>query len=690
MPRKTTLCILLALVVGTPSIHGDNLPSLTNDNILQMLKGGLSDAQITAVIQKNDANFELTSTAIKALRQSGVSENVFTAMWSANLRSSKNAATAAAAPAAASPPPAATAPPPVKYAAAAAPPLAPPPAPPAPAAAPAPAATGCSQSATPVSPNCPAPTLSLSTDSAGKTTYTGTLANGKSKAVRICVDDVETLKSVPVSNGTFSGGTNTLDAKAGSVIVAQAAACGADGTQYGPLSIERSIGKCSAVLNGDLSVKATLDPIDVGSVFVSGTTNQKGGRVRLCVGDAQDAIATVDADGNFVAKLSSQVTAGQSVSVQPITSDAGSAAGAFPRNYGMSTTVTANYAYNGFVAAFVGGIEQGGYSSQASNTNGFLSAFFRSPFWGRSVAPSIWGRIRLLSGPLPSTVNVVAAITNPNGTITSSNLASVGQVVDYVFGPEIRLKQWGSGEIDRISFVAGIGATTPLTSNQIQYSFQAPPANSQQCIQLAAKYPTFLPNGSTAPACKLINSVTNEAIGTIAFAAEDRTDFLVKYGGGFRFTHIYPAKGTQPQYSGTLDLLVGQDQSTTGGKFHGVVFRIDGVYPLALGASSYLYLFGSASMKSTNNITSNPIVLSPTQSPSLPLATTVALLPLRQPDRDFYRFGVGLNIKAIFAKLAGTTGTTNPTANGQGGAPTSSGGTNASNAATQAALTAKY
>jgi hypothetical protein len=87
MLRKLMLGILLALALATPPLHADNLPPLTNDSILQMLNG-IGEEQVIKVIQGNNTNFDLTPAAIKALSQSGVSQNVLAAMFSANLRSS--------------------------------------------------------------------------------------------------------------------------------------------------------------------------------------------------------------------------------------------------------------------------------------------------------------------------------------------------------------------------------------------------------------------------------------------------------------------------------------------------------------------------------------------------------------------------------------------------------------------------
>jgi hypothetical protein len=510
------------------------------------------------------------------------------------------------------------------------------------------------------------PTLTRSADSTGKITYTGTVQGAKSGSVRICVDGLPTDKTASVqSDGSFT--VSGLEVKTGHLVQAQAVNPPVNPTTFGPVSDP----ECSAIGTGDVSTMPTLKQVEVGSQTVSGNvSNKKSGTVRVCVGDTQVTTAPIDENGNFTAALPKPLGPGNGVVAQLITSPPGT----FPIEYALqSKEAKPKYAYSDFTASFVGGVEESGFSSQGLNTNGFLSAYAQSEYYGKGpVSAALWGRIRLLSGPLPSNVNVVAALTNPSGTITTSNLTNVGQVTDYVVGPELRVKQWDrlDGNTERISFFGGVGATTPLASNQLQYSLTAPPNNSQQCFQLVSLYPVYLANGAANPKtnCTLVNPVTQNPIMTISFAPEGRSNFLVKYAAGFRFTHIFPGKGNQADYAGSVDLSVGQDQEITGGRFQGMVFRIDAVYPLALGASPYLYLFGTASMKTTGNMNSAPIILSTASSVTVP-STSVAVLPLTQPNRDFYRFGVGLNISAIFcylsktgcSKTSGTTTTANST-----------------------------
>jgi hypothetical protein len=531
------------------------------------------------------------------------------------------------------------------------------------------------------------PILTAKPDAKGKIDYSGTFSkddNPPSNTVRICVDDTEKGPTLTVTDKTFDAGT--LDLKAGAVVTAQLVITDKNGKKtYGPLSDELPVGNCSEVQSGDTTNRPTLGTIENQSTFASVQAQDKN-PVRICVNDAP-ITPPLDASGGAVALPSGKsFVAGQKVSVQEIVS----APGDFPRKYGIlsSRQKVLGYNYSALTASFIGGVEQSTFSSQVSSTNAFLSAYLRSRYIGNDKFPStaVWSRIRLLGAPTSSATssnnsanfNVVAALTNPSGTITTSNLQTIGQAVDYVVGPELRLKQWdrADGNTDRISLLGAVGATSPLSSTQLQYSLQAPPSDTQQCFQLVNAYPNFLKNSAanTSISCTLVNSMTGVAVKTLSFTSADRSNFLIKYGAGIRFTHIYPAKGDQAAYAGNVDFLIGQDQAITGGKYHGVVFRIDAVYPLAFGASSYIYLFGSASMKATGNSGAQSIILATTPNPAPPLANDVIVLPLQQPNRDFYRIGVGINITSIFCSLSkdGCNKSSTTTSGGSTGSGTSS------------------
>jgi hypothetical protein len=147
----------------------------------------------------------------------------------------------------------------------------------------------------------------------------------------------------------------------------------------------------------------------------------------------------------------------------------------------------------------------------------------------------------------------------------------------------------------------------------------------------------FADTDTTQNAC-IWNPIAKTAYQYVAFTSQDRSNFLFKYGGGFRYTQIYAPKtpGTSP-YSGMLDVTMGQDETVTGGRMHGAVFKVDGQTPFPYGNLSFIYFFGSASIRLIGNQTSAPLVLATPQggTPTIP-NPAVAVLPLQQPNRDFY------------------------------------------------------
>ena len=348
---------------------------------------------------------------------------------------------------------------------------------------------------------------------------------------------------------------------------------------------------------------------------------------------------------------------GQKVVVQGITSNLD----ATPRSYGLpSHSVSTGLPYSGLFGTFIAGAEQSGFSSDGINTNAFISAFIRSAYTsGPLGGVALSGRVRLLSAPQQSAPNIVSTLVDPTGTITQQSLTNVGAVIDYSIGPEWRLKQWDlpNSQSSRVSFIAGIGETTPLNT-VTPTIFNAPAYLSDDCTNLINQNPVLVSGASlSTPAC-LQNAA---AAGTssaaeykyVAYVQQKRTNFFFKYGVGGRFTHVYPAgtNGGKP-YAGMLDITMGQDQSVTGGSTKHVVFKIDGQYPLLLGSSSMLYIFGSSSVRLHANKNDPTITLSTVQTgaPALP-NSSVVVLSTEQPDRDFYRIGIGLNLVDAYNQI---------------------------------------
>lgn len=113
-----------------------------------------------------------------------------------------------------------------------------------------------------------------------------------------------------------------------------------------------------------------------------------------------------------------------------------------------------------------------------------------------------------------------------------------------------------------------------------------------------------------------------------------------------------------PCERGIVDWTFGQDASITGGQTGKWVFKVDAVHPLPVPSVHFLYLFGSVTIRVSRNTNYPPLILKSADISSLTGTGTnavpnpsVVVLSLVQPDRDFYRFGVGINLNQIFTKL---------------------------------------
>lgn len=363
-------------------------------------------------------------------------------------------------------------------------------------------------------------------------------------------------------------------------------------------------------------------------------------------------------------------------------------------------TAAGTYVPGDFFYTVTGGFEQVDLSSQPSGTEPFARLYVQSGVihpngklgtrWP-SLGTSMWGAVRLLGSPNQTdTKGIFSVFADPSGQITSDKLSSVGTAIDFFFGPSIRIKSFGADTQrpnSEFDLVLGFGATTPLQSNQVTQAFVAPAFGTIECNTLSShgKFGPALGSfgikqstngvatGSTSACLLNTNAVTTSGgtatfapVTTVAFSNADRTSFLLKDFVGGRFNHAFADDQTKRNYYvGTLDFGFGMDSAITGGVFRGSrwVFKADTIFPILIKGNATVYLFGSASLRLQRNITDNsPLILQPavltsitgTSSTAVPNVNTV-VLPLQQPDRDFYRIGVGIDILSLITKKTQVT-----------------------------------
>lgn len=223
--------------------------------------------------------------------------------------------------------------------------------------------------------------------------------------------------------------------------------------------------------------------------------------------------------------------------------------------------------------------------------------------------------------------------------------------MDFVVGPELRIPR------SHWSVIADFGATTPFSSQNVALTYVAPAPGTVECSTLVARFSAqsgYSPGLIAAPPGS--TTCLQGGYTDVAFSNQDRSNFLLKYGGGFRTTYPFicaggtTAKPCSNSY-GVLDLTFGQDESVTGGSLRSVVFKLDGVLPIPTGNASWLYVFGSAYLRLNRNQNLSPLILQSATGVTIP-SPTVIVLPLRQPNRDYFRLGVGINLSQIFCQIS--------------------------------------
>ncbi len=105
MRAKFTLVLAAVLLLAAGAVFSQSNKPLTNDDVVQMVKGGFDESTTIAAIDSAATNFDTSVQALMALKTAGVSEKVISSMLVATKKKSEAAkpTAVAASPAAANP-----------------------------------------------------------------------------------------------------------------------------------------------------------------------------------------------------------------------------------------------------------------------------------------------------------------------------------------------------------------------------------------------------------------------------------------------------------------------------------------------------------------------------------------------------------------------------------------------------------
>ncbi|HWS87339.1 MAG TPA: hypothetical protein VN282_10260 [Pyrinomonadaceae bacterium] len=316
------------------------------------------------------------------------------------------------------------------------------------------------------------------------------------------------------------------------------------------------------------------------------------------------------------------------------------------------------------------GFEQAGASSADTKTQPFLDFFFTAPMRFKPKGDdlprvSAWGQVRLAA--IPQQVSTFGALpANFVSPLVENKLTNdLVQGFDFMAGLEARVFGTGKSYVSLIPgvknqtflyLVGGGGAISPLSreaNRSAAQIFKVPDEGSPQRELFRQRYPEAVDANAKY----------------IAFVFPDRDRFLRQFYGGVRLkTFYFNDDGTLiNRFPAIFDVMIGQNEAVTGGRLQTditnekgrvigrerrYVLRLEAFYPLPIREASYLYLYGTAMMKIGGGGVKidTPLFLDTLSTAENVTLTSngVFITPTLQTNRDYYRFGIGVNLTELF------------------------------------------
>jgi hypothetical protein len=292
-----------------------------------------------------------------------------------------------------------------------------------------------------------------------------------------------------------------------------------------------------------------------------------------------------------------------------------------------------------------------GYQQAAAAASTFEQNYFFDLFISKSlpvpqrINPDFgersraWFAVRSISVPQSGDATISDLSQNLAANIGGLKAKDAARVFDFLGGVEIRL---GSGNASLLpSFDRQ--TTQKFSASLILGGGFVTPTDPQDSIKVFKVF-------KDAPG--LPSQARDKEF--VAFVQSDRDRFFRQYYVGFRFQTFFFNRYNVPmqRFPSQLDITVGQNEYVTGGRLHGPVIRFDAYYPLPYEKLKFINLYSTLVVQPNKVKTSTPLILEPVTDSSVKVpGANVALVPVSQFQRDYYKVGVGIDFISFVQKL---------------------------------------
>ncbi|MFL6465685.1 MAG: putative Ig domain-containing protein [Bryobacteraceae bacterium] len=429
-----------------------------------------------------------------------------------------------------------------------------------------------------------------------------------------------------------------------------------DGTPQRSSSKENPSGASSPGASGSNEVELMLDPVIPGAKVISGSHAPRKAMVTLKRNEQIIQSVTADEAGQFSTALDKPADVSDNFSAtMPLQS----------ARIKVGSRVDVGLLGEPDIRAVVG-FHQAGASGATSHQNFFSDFYLDRHLW--HTRWRLWGDVRIASTPQQISAPVSQFVAGFPTQVGNLQVNQVAQTAEFQTGLEWVWRAWDldwrqsvtetspDHRVRTLGFIVGGGATGPFNPVDTLQLFNTPPPTSPQYGLFKSRYPTV--GGSQY----------------VGFVSPDRDRFYRQYQLGVKLSTYSNSKNDvghknlAPRIAApaTYTFTLGQDEAVTGGRFRGLVGRIEVFYPLPITGQAndvykFLYLFGTTSLRLTRANNETPLILQPAAGvngydPGVAIVTAPS-------NRDNYRIGIGVDFVNLFKTFVGCKGSITCAAN---------------------------